>query len=259
MTTTSPIAYPGVIHMHSDYSHDSQDSLETIRETSLARGIRFVGMTDHAEDLQPEVFSEYLKHCEALSDEQLVMIPGLEYRFAGLKGLHLFALGLREWITPKTPEEFFDMTRDTAQMTVLAHPVLARYKIPDVVLDRVDAIEIWNGNYNTRYLPDPRTIAIVHTVRRRRPNVVATVGQDQHDSTNDRELRVVLPRPTTDPIAALHAGEHTNVGRTMRFDARASITPGRLALLRSVRAAFDVAERAQDTTVRTFRRLAASR
>jgi len=253
--TSSLLAYPGVIHMHSDYSHDSEDALETLRETSIARGIRFVGMTDHAEDLQPEVFSEYLQHCAAMSDEQLQMIPGLEFRFAGMRGLHLFALGLHEWITPKTPEQFFDMTRDTAQMTVLAHPVLCGYRIPDVVFDRVDAIEIWNANYNTRYLPDPRSIKIVHELRKRRPELVATVGLDQHDSTNDRQLRVVLAKPSDDPIAELKRGAHMNYGKIIQFDAHASIAEGRLAALKTARMAFDIVERTQDKTVRLVRRL----
>src|SRR5690349_8425792 len=104
----------GVIHMHSDYSHDGRDSLEQLRDVCLERGIRFVGMTDHAEDLDPEVFGEYVRNCEALSDDQVLFVPGLEYRFAGLKGLHLLAVGLREWISPRTPAEFIEQASRAA-------------------------------------------------------------------------------------------------------------------------------------------------
>jgi len=250
-----PNARYGAIHMHSDFSHDGMDSLETLRRTCMERGIGFVGMSDHAEDLLPESFEEYKRRCAELSGDGLVMIPGLEFRFAGLKGLHLIALGLREWIAPKTPAEFFEQSRGAAAMTVLAHPVLTRYRIPDVVLEQIDAIEIWNGVYNTRYLPDTRSIRMVREVMRRRPGVVATVGLDQHDSRNDRELRVVLHRATPDPLAELKAGRFENVGRTMRLDSRAFLSPARLGTLSAVRGVYDVFERAQDRAAHAVRRL----
>lgn len=245
----------GALHVHSDYSHDGRDSLETLRTTCIERGIGFVGMTDHAEDLTPESFDRYRRRCAELSGPEFTMIPGLEFRFEGLKGLHLLALDLREWIEPRTPEEFFDQTRGRASMSILAHPVLTRYSIPDLVLEGVDAIEIWNGTYNTRYLPDPRSMRIVQELRRRRPEVVATVGLDQHDSRNDRELRVVLPSASPDPLGELKAGRFENVGRTMRLDPRVSLSPAQLATLRAMRAVYDVIERTQDRTVDVMRRL----
>lgn len=241
--------------MHSDYSHDGRDSLETLRATCIERGIGFVGMTDHAEDLVPQSFEEYRCRCAELSGPAFTMLPGLEFRFAGLKGVHLLALGLSEWIEPATPAEFFEQARGRACMTILAHPVLADHRIPDVVLDNVDAIEIWNGNYNTRYLPDPKSIRIVHELRRRRPEVVATVGLDQHDSRNDRELRVVLPKPSQDPLGELRAGRFENVGRTMRFDSRAVMSPAQLGTLSVVRGVYDVVERAQDRALHMIQRL----
>lgn len=247
----------GAIHMHSDYSHDGRDSLETLRESCMARGVSFVGMTDHAEDLVREEFEEYKLRCAELSEPGFVMIPGLEFRFAGLRGLHLLALGLREWITPKTPAAFFEQARTAATLTVLAHPVLARYQIPDIVLEQVDAIEVWNGNYNTRYLPDPRAIRIVKELRHRRPEVVATVGLDQHDSRNDRELRVVLPAASSDPLLELRAGRFANAGRTMRFDSRAQLSPARLGVLSAARGVYDVVERAQDRAAHIVHRLTA--
>lgn len=245
----------GAIHMHSDYSHDGKDSLETLRATCLERGIGFVGMTDHAEDLDRGTFQTYLGRSAELSGPGFMMIPGLEFRFEGFKGLHLLAMGLREWIEPTTPAEFFEQARGRARMTVLAHPVLARYRIPDVVLENIDAIEVWNGTYNTRYLPDPKSIRLVQDMRRRRPEVVATVGLDQHDSRNDRELRVVLPSESPDPLGELRAGRFENVGRTMRLDSRAVLSPVRLGTLSALRSVYDVVERTQDRAAHMIHRL----
>jgi hypothetical protein len=245
----------GVIHMHSIYSHDGKDALESMHDDCVARGIQFVGMTDHAEDFTPDLFEEYVRHCDAVSSNEVLFIPGLEFRFPGLKGMHLFALGLRSWIAPRTPDEFIELARRAARLTVLAHPVYAKYKIPEVVLKHIDGIEVWNGNYNTRWLPDPRAIEIVRTVRAHRPHVIATVGLDQHDSSNDRELRLYIAKRAPDPLAELRAGRFMNVGRTMHFDSAAELSPGRMRALKLARATLDRVDRTHDRTMRFLRKL----
>src|SRR5688572_5615420 len=148
----------GIIHVHSDYSHDCCDSLESLREFALARNIAFVGLTDHAEDFAPERFERYVRHCRALSDERLTLVPGLEYRFEGFPGLHLLALCLTSWIAPQTPQDFILVARHAAKLTIVAHPTLANYRVPDAIAAGIDAVEVWNATYNTRYLPDPQAI-----------------------------------------------------------------------------------------------------
>src|SRR5919108_681346 len=182
----------GIIHVHSDYSRDGLDPLEQLRDWGLERGLAFIGLTDHAEDFDEELFGAYATRCRELSDDRLRLIPGLEFRFAGYRGLHLLALDLTRWITPVTPAEFISQSQGAAGCTILAHPVLADYRVPDAVLDGIDAVEVWNASYNTRYLPDPRAIRLLHAVRRIRPEVVGTVGLDQHDRRNDREVRVLV-------------------------------------------------------------------
>jgi hypothetical protein len=242
-----------VLHVHSDYSHDGRDSLERLREFALERGLGFVALADHAEDLTEEQFRDFTERCHALSDESVVLIPGLEYRFAGHRGLHLLALGLREWIDPSTPGEFIEQARGAATLTVLAHPVLCGYRVPEEVLAGIDAIEVWNASYNTRYLPDPRAIRLLHTVRAARPEVVGTVGLDQHDSRNDRQTRTHLERTGADPLIESRAGRFTNSGRTLRLDAHVSWHPLRLGVLSAVRGGFDLVERAQERWTRAYR------
>ncbi|HXC24646.1 MAG TPA: PHP domain-containing protein [Gemmatimonadaceae bacterium] len=243
----------GAIHMHSDYSHDGLDPLETMRDMCLARGIDFVGLTDHAEDFVPELFDEYLQHCAAVSDERIQFIPGLEFRFSGLRGVHLLAFGLRQWIAPRTLSEFFEQTRDTASFTAVAHPILARYDVPQVVLNQIDGVEVWNASYNTRYLPDPRAMRLFHSVQRVRPDVVAIAGLDQHDGSNDREVRVRVQSSIEDPLKALKAGEFTNTGRGMQFDSRVTLSPTQMHWLTTKRWAFDLMEQTQARLVRALR------
>ena len=244
----------GIVHVHSDYSHDGFDSLERLRHLALERGIGFVCLTDHAEDLDAESFPGYQRHCERLSDASVRMIAGLEFRFAGYRGLHLLALGLREWVEPATPEAFLSQAAPRAGFTIMAHPVYPDYRAPDSVLEGIDAIEVWNAAYNTRYLPDPKAIAMVREGRRRRPELLGTAGLDQHDGSNDREVRILLDAGNEhDPLAALRWGRFTNVGRTMRFRPQLDWGQLRMLGLSALRWGFDAVERVQHYGGRALR------
>lgn len=240
----------GVIHVHSSYSHDCRDSPERLREFALERGIAFVGLADHAEDFGLDRFEDYVRHCRAVSDARAKIIPGLEYRFEGFPGVHLLALGLTRWIAPHTPSEFILQAREAAGLTIAAHPLLAGYRLPEAVVAGIDAVEVWNATYNTRYLPDPGAIRLLHTLRRTRPEVVGTAGLDQHDSRNDRQTRVVIDDAEDDPFVALKAGRFRNVGRTMAFGPAVKWDPIRLAALSLARSALDAVERVQDRAAR---------
>jgi hypothetical protein len=245
----------GVVHVHSAWSHDSNDSLEALHEFARVRGIRFVGLTDHAEDFDAARFRAYHLACQAASSSVVALIPGLEYRFAGHKGLHLLALGLSQWMAPTTPAEFIEQAGRVARFTIAAHPVLYSHALPPAVEQGIDAIEIWNASYNTRWLPDPKAIALLRRIRRARPEVTGIAGLDQHDARNDRGTRVLLFRadPALDPLAELKAGRYVNLGQTMRLPAAEPLGSTALGMLRVVRWGFDRVERSQDRLVRLIR------
>ena len=249
----TPDPRAGVIHVHSHYSHDGCDSLERLREFARDWDLAFIGLSDHAEDFSAQRFHEYVAHCRDLSDERVVLIPGLEFRFTGFTGLHLLALGLERWIAPETPEAFVEQARPAAALTVLAHPVLARYRVPSPVMSGIDAVEVWNAGYNTRYLPDPAAIRLLHAARQRRPEVVATVGLDQHDSSNYRRTRVIVPAGEAQPLRALKEGRFINEGRTMSFGSDVAWGPLRVGALTMARWAFDHVERIHESVGRQRR------
>jgi hypothetical protein len=251
VTDTGPI---GVLHVHSDYSRDGRDSLARLSEFARERGLEFVCLTDHAEDLGPAAFERYLGECEAHSRDGVRLIPGLEFRFEGFPGLHLLALGLRVWIEPSTPDAFIELAPRAAGLTIVAHPMLARYQLPDAVRRGIDAIEVWNAAYDTRYLPDPRAFELLRSVQLERPDVLAVAGLDQHDSGNDRGTRVVLQRHGADPVAELKAGRFTNRGLTLRFAARPVWGPIRLGALKALARGLRSVERVHDVVLRSRRR-----
>ncbi len=252
-----PTGLTGAVHVHSSYSRDGHDPLDEIRDRAIAAGIRFIGMTDHAEDFDAGRFAEYRAACNALSDDRVTLIPGLEFRFARHRGLHLLACGLDRWVEPPdTLEGFVAEVADVARLTILAHPILTAYRVPGIVRDCIDAVEVWNASYNTRYLPDPRAIALLHVVQRTRPAVVGVAGLDQHDASNDRRTRVVLmdERDLADPLGAIREGRFRNHGQTMSFAANAELPAMVLYGLMAVRAVFDRVERTQERVARAWRR-----
>jgi PHP domain len=235
----------GVVHVHSDFSHDGRDPVERIHDLAVARGVGFVAMSDHAEDFDEARFTELAARCRAVSDDRATVIAGLEFRFAGFRGLHLLALGLERWINPRTPGEFAAVAPGVCGLTVVAHPGLAGYRVPPDVVETIDAIEVWNAAYNTRYLPDPRAIDLLRKARETRPAIVGVAGLDQHDAANDRETRVITDGGT-DPLRELRAGHFHNRGKTLGFGPRGEWPAAGLAALRVARRTLDVIERTQE-------------
>jgi hypothetical protein len=203
-------------------------------------------MTEHAEDFDAATWARYRAHCDRLSDEKVRLIAGLEFRFTGFPGVHLLAFGLERWMEPGAPQEFFDLAAGNARLTGAAHPVAYGYALPGEVAARVDAIEVWNTQYNTRYLPDPRAIELLQRVRRTRPGVVGFAGLDQHNAANDRGARVVLAGPDADPLAAVRGGRFRSRGVMLGFRPDVGWGPIRLGLLRAARAGLDAVSAWQD-------------
>jgi hypothetical protein len=244
----------GIVHVHSTFSHDGRDTLEALHAFARERNIAFVGLTDHAEDLDHTIFDRFVADCARVSTPEVRLIPGLEFRFAGWSGLHLLALGLRQWIEPATPAEFAAIAPAVAGFTIMAHPLLPRYQLPDEVAATLNGIEVWNAAYNTRFLPDPRAIRLLEQARRRYPQLVGVAGLDQHDSRNDRQTRVqLLADAAADPLEELRAGRFVNIGRTMRFPSRAPFGIGAMGVLTLLRGGLDVVNAVHERMSRTLR------
>ena len=68
----------GIVHVHSSYSHDGHDSVEDLRSFAERQGIGFIGLTDHAEDLEILELQEVHVHGLPLNkDQQLGPVPKL--------------------------------------------------------------------------------------------------------------------------------------------------------------------------------------
>jgi hypothetical protein len=82
---------------------------------------------------------------------------------------------------------------------------------------------------------------------------------DQHDSNNDRGVRLVLPAPSADPLGEVKAGRFMNVGHKARFDPFLTIPESSMRRLTFKRALFDAAEHVHHAGIRLLRRIGVDR
>ncbi|MBI3606506.1 MAG: PHP domain-containing protein [Nitrospirae bacterium] len=106
--------YRGVIHVHSNLSHDSRGDPAEILSAAKAIGLDFVMMTDHN---NPKIFQRGL---EGLHDGVLI-VRGAEI---GSEGDYLLALGIESFIDPagKTFREITAAIAAQGGVAIGAHP-----------------------------------------------------------------------------------------------------------------------------------------
>lgn len=168
----------GLLHCHSSYSYDAKLSLRELRELCIQNGIHFACMTEHTDELTKERAEEFVRECEALSDESFRFIPGFEVPY---KNAHILMIGAREFVVNYAPTlPVLDEWIKKAQFVVLAHPVRNKFIAEDALAERLDGIEVWNQQYEGKRVPRPRSIRLFETLRKRKSTLVATGGIDLH-------------------------------------------------------------------------------
>lgn len=161
----------GTCHVHSKYSHDGEISLNELKESLKKQGFQFLLLTEHIHDFLPEKIEEILKECQLLSDEQFIIIPGLELEN---KGEHFLVIGINESL-----KNSHDLTqlRSSGAIIVWAHP----YKIKSDGIEgfQIDGLEVWNSCYDSKFFPRWRALRLLKKLRQKN-NIFAYGGIDFH-------------------------------------------------------------------------------
>jgi hypothetical protein len=176
----------GILHAHSEFSFDSTTPLAAVRELAREKGLGFVVQTEHSNELTQDAHRRFVSEAHALSDDRFLMVPGVEYATEDNK-IHVLVIGVETFwddlrLCPLDRlGELLDRVRLAGGLSVFAHPERADAieRMPRDVLDRIDAVEVWNGKTD-RWGPSPR--ATQDVVRRRREGrpAPALVGLDLH-------------------------------------------------------------------------------
>lgn len=194
----------GMIHAHSDFSSDGFHCVADLADFARQSGFRFVGLTDHAEDLSAENIRNLQHECKKCSDESFVMIPGLEFRCQ--EDVHILGIGAAKNITSTDPVTVASQIQAMGGLAVLAHPGRNGYQCPPDLYPLLNGIEIWNTRYDGRFVPPLANLRLLQQARITNPSVLGFGGQDLH--TWDRPPGVVVD-------LRLRGIDHLNVGMVL--------------------------------------------
>lgn len=244
-------AWEGLFHVHSSFSADGKLGLAELKTECVRRGMRFMVVTDHAEDLGAVELRDYVSQCRLLSGRGFLAVPGLEFRLPEMDETHLIVAG---WDDPH-PGEYVPAPEICAgavagrnvNLVVLAHPFKTNppRPLPPEIEAGLDAVEVWNASCDSRYLPDYRAIRIYRDLKSRRPGLVGIGGLDLHDSSGFRGLRIRLRgecRTAAELVSRLKAGEFENVGAYLSMRSSPDYGRAALALLSVGRHILDAAD-----------------
>ena len=203
------------LHVHSTYS-DGELSIPALRQVYLALGCRIVCMTDHAEAFGVRSLQAYVSECQALSDDGLQFLAGLEY--ACRNGMHVLGFGVTSRVPSNDPQTVIRHIKDAGGIAVVAHPRITAFDWIESFDELPHGIETWNTKYDGRHAPRTATFELLRRLRVRDPNVHAFYGQDMHEADQPRSLFTVLEseQPTQrDILDAFGSGRYFGLdGRT---------------------------------------------
>jgi PHP domain len=223
----------GVLHVHSNLSRDGEMDLEALVRMLRADGHRFACITEHAQDLDPDLTAAFIARCRALSDDTFCLIPGLEFDCG--EGLHILGVGLSRHAAERSARAVVAAIHAQGGLAILAHALPGSDAAFAGGLDLPDGIEIWNTKYDSRYAPRRHRFAMLARLRTLKTEARGYCGIDFHWSGQFRGACLVIgiDRIAPEPIlGALREGRFVcSIGRTT-LDPRGVLTRGTTIRLR---------------------------
>lgn len=179
----------GALHIHSDVSPDSNLPLVNLKKIFKSAGYSFILLTEHAEDLDPNLYEKLKLECSTLSEPGFLIIPGLEIKWQN--SVHLLAYGARFYHENENDyslKHTIKSIRETTQCGLLVwghvnHPA----RIDQALLRQaalVDGIEVFNIGYHGFLMPDAGGLKIVDFLKKDNHNILAVGGLDLHNEKN---------------------------------------------------------------------------
>jgi hypothetical protein len=181
----------GIVHCHSDHSFDAKMSYAQLREYFLGKGFSFACMTEHIEYLDQEKIDAILAACAEHSDSEFLFIPGIEMDY-----FKIYFLGVRPArVDFSNHRSMFDSLHPNAELCIFSHPIKARYRYPQWLIDLCDGVEVLNTKHDGRHYLRPQSERLLAQVRQYRPNAVGVAGMDFHSSKQYSGAHLALHEP----------------------------------------------------------------
>lgn len=183
-----------LIHVHTDYSFDSNISLDVLADHLRRERIDVVGITDH------DTIEGALRLRDKLGEGVIV---GEE--ITTLDG-HLIGLFLERHVEPARPaRETAESIREQGGLVLVPHPFVGAFgcglrEVCDDIVDLIDAVEVFNSQ-NLSDAADAKAIRFAD-----RHKLATFVGADSHMRTSISPTFQLMPKATS-PDAFLRALE----------------------------------------------------
>ncbi|MDO8092502.1 MAG: PHP domain-containing protein, partial [Candidatus Brocadiales bacterium] len=199
----------GIIHIHSNYSHDGTASIEAIVNEAKKHGYGFVALTEHAENMDENSMAGYIEHCKALQTPELMVIPGLEIPCNN--GTHLLAINVQKYITGYSVLEVSKEIKNCGGICIVAHPSANEHNLSTEEIRYIDGMEIWNSRRRSG-LTIPNLGAMRHLRRSRNKNKKISLycGLDLHELREMKSFWIEIPsycKSKTEFLKALCSGK----------------------------------------------------
>lgn len=220
-----PKTYRGALHIHTIFS-DGQEPLERWAELLKAADMDFIAVSDHAESFDDVRMREYVALCRSLSEEDFLVIPGLEFSLFGGE-MHMLGYGITERLRATGLEELVGAIQGAGGLAVLAHPARGAFNLISGAIDKLNGIEVWNGRYDGRYSPRPDSVQLLRQVRAANSRAWAFCGIDLHRMEHLIKLWVEVEADALEPraiIAALAGGRFSLHSRGLVIPSTGELT-----------------------------------
>jgi hypothetical protein len=196
----------GGLHIHSNYSSDAEWSLQKCKTVFQEEGYHFLGLTEHAEDLDDASLALWIEACQLLSDSNFLLIPGLEFSLG--PEIHILGFGLQKKVGGKSIGELIKQIRGAGGVAVWAHPLPEAVNMIYPHVGDLNGMEIWNGRYHGERSPSLRLLLALEKLREANPMFHGFGGIDFHEGEQGRgiSVRVTAQRTASSILDALRAG-----------------------------------------------------
>lgn len=181
----------GVLHLHTTYSYDGKLSLDELKGFLVEHNVQFALITEHTDEMTKDAGEEFIAACREKSDERIVLVPGFEVPYGGrhilMVGAHRFVRGgidntsddIREW-------------RNAVELAVFAHPHRNDFSVDRTMEEILDGIEVWNSQYDGKFTPRFKSLALLRRLERRGKKMRAYAGLDLHREEHEGGPRIAI-------------------------------------------------------------------
>jgi hypothetical protein len=215
----------GALHIHSELSRDGTMTIPELVQWYRGKGYHFLAMGEHAEDLDEAKIHTLREQSADNSSHEFCVIPGIEV--ACRDEVHLHGIGAMRLCIGQDPQGVIRALREQKAFVVLAHPKRFRWMCDPQILREVDAVEIWNVNYDGKYFPSPRARDAFRRMSQVNPKLRAVASHDFHrvGSFFDVAIEMNVPSLSQEEVVRnLREGSYKIVSLFFRGDPSARVS-----------------------------------